>query len=71
MSDKGTVRRSERGWWVGLACGLCGARVKADNGRFSQPVTPDGTFGEPWAEHHPGDCRSVPRLRRPAGAGQR
>lgn len=47
---------AERSWWVGLRCRLCGGRVKADNGKFSQPVNVDGTLGEPWAEHHAADC---------------
>jgi hypothetical protein len=47
---------SARGWWVGLACRLCGQRVKAVNGKFSRPVNEDGSFGEPVADHHAGDC---------------
>ncbi|MET1009694.1 MAG: hypothetical protein ABWY96_06585 [Gaiellaceae bacterium] len=41
-----------RGWWVGLACRVCGERVKGKtDGRYTMPVLPTGKTGEPWAEH--------------------
>jgi hypothetical protein len=49
---------SERGWWTGLDCALCGERVKvtAGDARFSQPVLPGGKLGRPVAEHF--ECRT-------------
>jgi hypothetical protein len=45
---------TDRNWWVGLVCRLCGrpAKLTAGDALFCRGLD---NGGEPWAEHY--DCR--------------